>query len=497
MQSEIERISAVECRVRVQVPWADVSARLDGKMRDLQRQVRLPGFRPGKVPGHVLERLYGKSVRDEVARDLVQETFQTAVVRHATTPLTQPVLESSAIRNGEGFTYAARFEVAPQLDPADYVGVPVRRRPAVVEDAQVEQAIEKKREALTELHPIDPGERDRTAPGDVWTVDIEGTFGDQDVSRKDVRIEIGHPEREYLPGLSDQLLDLEVSALGQTRQLEFEPPQERVPDAFKGRRARLTLGFREVRKKFVPELDDEFARDTGEGETLAELRENVRTTLLEEDRTDAERAARRRLVEALLERNPVEPAPSMVAREVAAQVEAFKRQLGRQGLSLRQVGTTEGQLAQRMRPQARFNVQAFLLLDAIGKKEGIDVSDDELDAEVKGLAEEQGQNFARMRATMEKNQQLLVLRAQMREERILDFLMGKAEITEAPDPDPNAPVDEAAVQEAESKARKKAAAGEKRKKSGRKKSAKKADASPDPPEGDAPASSEAEKDTEE
>lgn len=478
MESEIERISPVECRVKVEIPWPDVSTRIDGKLKELRRQVRLPGFRPGKVPPHVMERLYGKSVRDEVARDLVQETFQTAVVRHEATPLTQPVLESSDMQKGEGFRYAARFEVAPEIEPTDYKKVAVRRRPAGVDEAKIDQLLRQKQEELTELHPIEEGERDKTAPGDIWTIDIEGTLGEQDVSRKDVRVEIGDPEREYLPGLGTQLADLEIAALGDTRSFEFVPPEDRLPDELKGATAKLKIGFREVRKKFVPELDDEFARDTGEGETLDELKQNMRDRLLEEDEAEAERAARRRLVEALLERNDFEPAPSMVGREVAAQVDAFKRQLARQALSLAQVGTTEGQLAERMRPQATFNVKAFLLLDAIGKKEKIDVTDEELDEEVKRMAEEQGQNAARLRATMEGNQQLLLLRAQMREERILDFLMGEAEIEEAPDPDPDEQKDpEEAVQEAEAKLKDKAKGGKKAK-AGRKKSSKKATKKP-------------------
>ena len=92
LQSSIERISSVECRVKVEIPWSEVSGRLDDKMRDLRRRARLPGFRPGKVPPNVIEKMYGKSIRSELANDLVQETFQTAVAQHEATPLTQPVL---------------------------------------------------------------------------------------------------------------------------------------------------------------------------------------------------------------------------------------------------------------------------------------------------------------------------------------------------------------------------------------------------------------------
>jgi trigger factor len=441
MDSQIEQITPVECRVRVTVPWTEVGPRLDDKLRNLGKKARVPGFRAGKVPPRVLEKMFGKGARQELANELFQETFQTAMSSHSANPLTQPVLESSSLEQGEGFIYAARFEVAPKIEPKDYKGIAVRRRPPVVTDEKIAAELEKKREELTELRPIDTegeGARTKTAPGDVWTVDIEGRIGDEPLNRKDLEVKIGSTENEIVPGLSAAMADLDLALVGKTREVVFTPPQDRVKPQFRGAEVKLTLGLRDVRETFVPALDDELARDTGEAETLDELREIVRKKLGEEDGELAEREARQRLVEALLERNDFDPAPSMVTREVQAQVENFKRQLTQQGLTMRQLGTNEQQMAENMRPQATFNVKAFLLLEAIRKTEGIDVPEEEIDAEIKQMAEEKGQNPARLRATMEKNQQLLLLRAQMREERVLDFLMGVSEVTEAPDPEPSA-----------------------------------------------------------
>ena len=114
MESQLEKISSVECRVRVTIPWIQLEGRFNGKFRDLKSRVRLPGFRPGKVPMPMLERLYGGSVRQELARDLVEETFQTAVGQHDTRPLTQPVMESGTVERDKDFTYTARFEIAPE-----------------------------------------------------------------------------------------------------------------------------------------------------------------------------------------------------------------------------------------------------------------------------------------------------------------------------------------------------------------------------------------------
>ena len=434
MESQLEKISAVECRVHVQIPWETVSPRLTAKVRDLQRKARIPGFRPGKVPPQMIERLFGKGLRDELARELVEETFQSAVVSHQKVPLTQPALESEDLTPGQPFTYAARFEVPPEITPVDYLGVAVRRRPAVADEAKVEARLKAKQEELHELRPIEG--RTETRPGDVWTVDIEGSIGDTRVSRKDAKIEIGNDSTDLVPGLGAQLAALSLEVVGQSRQLRFQPVQERLRTDLRGKDAVLTLGFREVKEKHLPALDDDFAKDTGEAETIADLRDKYAAAVRAEDLEEAERDARQRLVNTLLERNDFEVAPSLIAREVDAQVDLFRRQLAQQGVDLRRMGLNEAALAQNFRPQATFNVKAFLLLDAIGKVEGITVSSEELDAEVQKLAEERGQNAARLRATMEKNNELLLLTAQLREEKILDLLMSKAEVTEAPDPEP-------------------------------------------------------------
>ncbi len=436
MESQIEQITPVECRVRVTIPWTDVSPRLDTKLRELKKTARIPGFRQGMIPPKVVERMFGKSARAELARDLVQETFETAVVSHKTTPLTQPVLESSELELGQAFTYQARFEVAPKIEPKDYLGVPVRRRPAVADQTKVDALMQKKRDELTQIQPIEAGSRDKTQAGDIWTVDFDGTIGAEPLSRKDVQIELGKEGGDVVPGLGNALAELELAAVGQTREVTFIPAEDRVKPQYRGQEVKLTVALREVRMKVIPELDDDFARDTGEAETIAELEAKYRGEVSQEDADTAEREARQRLVESLLERNPFDPAPSLVTREAQAQAQMFKQQIARQGLTLAQIGMTEARLSQSMRAQAAFNVKAFLLLEAIREKEAIDVTEQELETEVREMAEAQGQNPARLRATMEKNNQILVLRAQMREDRVLEFLMGKAELTEAPDPEP-------------------------------------------------------------
>jgi trigger factor len=243
-----------------------------------------------------------KTVREELARDIVQETFQTAVTKHETVALTQPVLEEGTLTKGQTFAYAARFEVPPLIEPKEYTGVQVRRRPSVVDESKVEALLKAKQDELTEVRPIPEGTERETKAGDVWTLDIEGKLGDVNLSRKDLKLEIGDAN-EFLPGLHKALEGTPLSAVGTTRTITFLPTQERIRTELRDKEVNLTVGFREVREKHVPALDDEFARDTGDAETLEALRAKYGDQVREEDQNEAERDARKRLVEALLERN--------------------------------------------------------------------------------------------------------------------------------------------------------------------------------------------------
>lgn len=451
IESKIEQVGPVECRIRVEIPWEDVEPRVRRRLAELRRQVRLRGFRPGKAPPKMVERMFRKGVEQEVAADLVEETFPELVGTYERRAIGQPTVEELNIEGGEALRYVARFEVPPVVEPKDYKGVPVRRRPVEVDPAEVDRRIEQMRQELAEVGPIPEDEMDRTTePGDVWTVDLEGRIGDRPVEWTDVQVEIGAPdERSFIPGLAQALSDTVRSEVGGTKQVTFRLPEEGVRPEFAGAEVELTVGLREVRHKKLPDLDDEFARDTGKADTLEELRKKIEEEIRERESLEAEREARMRLVQELLARNEFEVGPRLVGQEVAARVDQFKRQLASRGLRPEQIGASDEQLWQQFAPEATFNVKAFLLLDAIAKAEGIEVSDEEFDEAVEEMAKERNTTAGRLAAQMERSGEAVLLRAQLREEKVLDFLMEHAEVTEAPDPTPEEQVEEAAAAVAE------------------------------------------------
>lgn len=429
MASQFERISPVECRVNVEVPWSDVSPRLSRKFSEVRRRVRVPGFRPGKAPMRMVERMYGASVRSEVAEDLVKQTFAGAAKEHETVPLTDPRVDDFNFEEGKTFTYKASYEVAPVIEPKDYEGVDVFKLKVEVDSEKVDEWMKAKRYDLSELRPIEE-ERD-TKAGDVWVLDVAGKWGDMDLTRKDLQIDIGGDDEPFIPGFAKQLEGFAGDAQGTKQVIKFLPIQDNLREDLKDQELELELALRERKQRVLPELDDDFARDTEMAESFAELKEKVEAQFREEADIAAERDARLRLASELLHRNDVTPAPSMVMREVEAQYNMQINQMRSQGIDLPALAPENREDVYRaMWPRAYGNVAAFLLLDSIGKKEDITVSSEELEQELKELAEEHGQNVDKLRTQLQQSGELMLLNAQIRENKIFEFLMEKATLRE-------------------------------------------------------------------
>src|SRR5262249_21384766 len=200
MQVTIEDVSPVEKKLEVEIPWEMVKHRLDEAYRDLSRGVQLRGFRRGKVPRSMLEKMFGKTVEQEVMGKLVSDGFVQVATEQNLHPVAEPVVDEAKMpaKAGDPFRFVARIEVRADLKPTQYKGVELTRRRPNVTAAAVEQALEHKRQELTEFRAIE--NRERTAPSDVLIVALKGTLGDHKIDKEEVRVDLGTPDESPLPG---------------------------------------------------------------------------------------------------------------------------------------------------------------------------------------------------------------------------------------------------------------------------------------------------------
>ncbi|HTE52229.1 MAG TPA: trigger factor [Kofleriaceae bacterium] len=439
MQVKVEDVSPVEKKLIVEVPWNAVDTRMGDAFRELTKSVQLKGFRKGKVPRSVLERMFGKRVRAEVAGQLVRESFVTAMTEHKLEPVSEPRVEDAPeIQTGQPFSFTAIVEVRGDIHIADWKGMQLGRRPVVVGEDAVDMALEQLRREHTELRPIEG--REVLAESDVAAIALKGKVGEHDVDKPQMPVDLGDAEHEPLPGLRTALIGLPLATADHP--LEIAIPDDFPDPQLAGRTAALTVSVLDARQKDVPDLDDELAKDTGRAESLAELRGVVRAELEARVSQDIDDEVRKEALAELVKRNPIPVASSLIERSIESKYQRLRQLFGMQADD---AGDLDSELREKLRASATDDVRGQLLLDAVATQEGIEVPEEDLDDRIARLARPQGQAPGRLRSEMDRDGRLDSLRFQIRQEKTLDRLVEHAEVTERiPEPEPESvPPDQA------------------------------------------------------
>ncbi len=427
LQVQVEEVSPVERKLAIEIPWEDVKERLDHLYHDLRVGVTLRGFRKGKAPREILKQYFGKQIENDLVHELVRESFPRVVDEHKLIPVGEPLVEPEKIVEGNPFKYTARVEIKPKVEPKDYMGMELSRRKAQVTDDEVEQELERLRHSMIEYKPIEG--RAETQVGDVIRVDFDGKCGKIPLRGRNQPLELiddpSYPPE--LPGLAKALIGVPLDVKAKDLVIGF-PAEHRDPE-LRGKQATLKVSITEARQKVIPDLTDEFAKDTGEAETLAGLRDKLRQKLLERDEERAKDELRGQVVKKLIEKNDVPVAPAMVERQLDATVQRAKLQLALSGIDISR-GVDEQKLREDLRPKAQDEVKAGLLLEAISIREDVQVTEADLEKRLAQIAQNRGEPVAKVKGEYSRDGRILALRRTLAEEKALDLLIAAAKISE-------------------------------------------------------------------
>jgi trigger factor len=414
----------VQRRLEVVVAAKRVTRAFERAYRDLQQRVRVRGFRPGKAPRPVLERLYASVLAEQIERDLVAETLPEAVARSGIEPVAEPSVDADPARDGEAFRYRASLEVKPRIALPELSGLPARTLPVEVSEADVLRELEGLRERHAPI--VEEPEGTETARGHFVVVDFEGRLDGQPFeggTRKEVTVEVGSDR--FLPGFEEQLLGARA---GEDRTIRTTFPADWGNAALAGRAAEFQVHVLAVKRRQLPELDDEFAKDVGEEFTcLADLRARIRADLGAARERQARAALRHSLLSALIERTRFEVPPGLVERALQRRLAIAHREL-EPAIPHEALHAQLSRWEEEWRPLAERDVREALLLEAVAEERGLVVETAELDLRLAELAKQQGTDLRRLRQSYEERGLLDALRSQMRDEKALDFLGAAAKV---------------------------------------------------------------------
>jgi trigger factor len=431
MKTEFVDVNETRKNVRVEIPTDVVNAEIDRIARDYSRKARVPGFRPGKAPTRVIKQRFKDQILHDVAHDLIPRAMDDALRERGVEPVDAPDIREVTVLEGQPLTFTASFDTVPAFEPGDYGTVAVRRPSTRVEDEAVEEAMQRLRVRAARFEPVEGRGVDH---GDTVALDLQrhaeappgggGAESGAADTHNDVTVELG--AKANPPGFDEQLLGLEPGA---RKTFTLHYPADYAVAELADTHVGYTVTIKGVKRRVLPELDDEFAKDLGEFETLEALRARVREDLEHEARHAAERELRAGLMKQLAARVPFEVPASLVEREIDRRVQDFARRIIEQQIDPRQAGVDWDAFRDSQREVAREAVASALVLDEVARREHLDATSEEVEQEIARFAERSGRAPAAVRAGLEKEGGLSRIWAGLRREKSIDFLMARATIT--------------------------------------------------------------------
>jgi trigger factor len=398
-----KKSEGLERTLEVSVPAETVRSAEDKAARRYATQVRLPGFRPGKAPAAMVRKRFAQQIRQEAIEQLLQEAYQEVIEREKITPASQPHVHEVKFDEGQPLVFELHLEVRPEVQLPRTGGFRVARAPRVVTDDLVTEQIEQLREQRATWAPTD----DKPMPGDMVTVSLATSDDDGTMPEgKEYRLVLGGGQA--IAGIEELIME---TSPGQTTERPVRWPEDFPDEAQRGKTKTVRVTVTDVKRKSLPALDDAFAREVGDFDSLDALNGAVREDLTRHGEREAESEVRQRLLDEVIAANPFDVPSSWVNQMVQAYLEGY-----------RIPEEEHDRFRAEMRPMAERQVRRDLVIDAIAEREGLAASEADIDAKIEELATARGIDPGKLYADFQKANRLKELERTITEEKVFNWL---------------------------------------------------------------------------
>ena len=418
MKTEFTDVSDTQKTVTIEISSDIVDAEIDRIARGYTRQAKVPGFRPGKVPATIIKKRFRDQILHDVMHGLIPRAVDEALQERGIEPIDTPNIRDVAVEEGQPLRFTAAIETVPPFDPGDLSTLHATKPPVAVTEDAVDQMLQRLRERAARSEPV-TGRAAET--GDTVVADLVRSTPQGPDRHENVSIELGAMANP--PGFDAELAGLSP---GDEKTFTIHFPDDYAVKEMAGTDVTYSATVKELRRRVLPDLDDEFAKDLGAFDSLAALRDLVRADLQAEAEDNATRHVRGELMKQLAQRITFELPASLVEREIDRRLEEFARQLMQQNVDPRQAGIDWAQFREAQREPARLAVSGALVLDAIARRERLEVQPEEIDTEIERFAERAGRTPAALRAQFEKEGGIARLGAGLRREKAFDLALSRA-----------------------------------------------------------------------
>ncbi len=417
-----ENLENNEVELKVEIEPERVNKALEQAYKKVVKEVELPGFRKGKVPRKILESQYGKEILHKDALDiLIPEGYRKAIEEADIEPIDQPEIDDYYIAEDEPATFTAKVEVKPEVTLGEYTDLGVEKEEVEVKEEDIEERIEHTRDHHSQLQSV---EREIVEDGDFAIIDFEGKIDGEPFeggSGEEYSLEIG--SETFIPGFEKQLIGAKV---GEETEVEVTFPEDYNADDLAGQDAVFTVEVKEIKEKQKPELNDDFAKEASDYDTMEEWRENLREEIKEQKEQETEQEYENELMDTISENCEVNIPEKMIDNELDRMFQNLSQSISGQGLEVEQylnyMGMDEESWRENNKETAAKRVQNNLVLETIAATEEIEVSDEKVEEEIEKIAEENDQDVEQIKAFMKMQGQYEGLKENLKMEKTLDFL---------------------------------------------------------------------------
>ncbi len=400
MSLQVEKLEKNMAKLTIEAGADELEKAIEKAYQKQKNKISIPGFRKGKVPRQMVEKMYGKEVfYEDAANELIPDAYDKALDECEEDIVSSPKIEVVQIEAGKPFIFTATVALKPDVKLGKYKGVKVDKIDTTVTDEEIDEEINKERENNARNITVE----DRPVKdGDMTILDFEG-FVDGEAFEggkgEDYPLTIG--SGAFIPGFEEQLVGAEI---GKEVEVKVTFPEDYQAENLQGKEAVFKCTIKEIKEKELPALDDEFASEVSEFETMAEYRENVKKNLTEKKEKDAKNAKEEAAIQAVVEASEMEIPDPMLESQQKQMVDEFAQRITMQGLSMEQyfqfTGTNYQKMVEQVKPQALERIKSRLVLEAVVKAENIEVTQEEYEKELETMAEVYQMEIAKVKDLM-------------------------------------------------------------------------------------------------
>lgn len=436
MKANAERIEKNTVLLEVEVEAELFSKAVDKAYRNVVKKVNVPGFRKGKTPRNILERYIGKeALYEEAMGELVPDAYMDAVKDTGIEPVDQPKVELVQVEEGKPVVFKATVIVKPEVELGRYKELEVTKEHYSIEEEDVQRELNQLQDNHAKLLTLEEGDGAVVINGDVAVIDYLGKLNGEPFSGGEGNnYSLGIGSNSFIPGFEDQIIGMSIN---ETKDIQVTFPENYQNSELAGQEAVFTVTVHSIQRKELSPLDDEFAKDVSELDTLEELREDIKNRLIQAAESKAKFQLRRQLIDQVVDNAVAEIPDSMIEQQTKEMFTSIGNNFARQGFSvedyLNYTNSSVDKMREEMRPEAEHTVKTSLVMEAIGKAEGITATEEEIQSEIEKIAAAYRQEPEEFRAAIENEGSIAFITDNIIREKTIQFLVDNNKIIEDSD----------------------------------------------------------------